>query len=236
MAKCAWCKQAKAVEAGYCETCLPIVKKHRKEAFRRLDEIEVLSQDTVRDDLEELGDAAIAIVDDLKKRDIPYDDKKIHGQLGRITANCGVVLPERFKSFWVRNLKLAEEQSAHPSGVPDIGHQASAPANQRDADADPKKRRHWGGLYCPKCKGSNITLLSDSANVKKVKNETSLNLNPVKPFTVFNHKQKVVEKKSGAKVTAAVLTGGMSLMFTGTKDKRNLEVFCQDCGHRWKTK
>lgn len=91
-------------------------------------------------------------------------------------------------------------------------------------------------IKCPKCKSHNISILSADANFKKITTKTTLNLNPLKPFTLFNHKQKVIEKKSGMKVLAAVLTGGTSLMFTGAGDKRNLDIMCQDCGHRWKSK
>lgn len=45
---------------------------------------------------------------------------------------------------------------------------------------------------CPKCKSANIELVDD--DVKDVKKSTSVNVNPLKPFTVFNHKEK--EEKS----------------------------------------
>lgn len=88
-----------------------------------------------------------------------------------------------------------------------------------------------GGMTCPKCGSHNIQVISNDANMKS---STSLNLNPLKPFTVFNHKKKA--KVSKAKIGAAVLTGGASLMFTGIKNNKHLEVFCTQCGHRWKTK
>ena len=44
-------------------------------------------------------------------------------------------------------------------------------------------------LKCPKCKSNNIQLWSNDNNLK-TKKSTSLNLNPFKPFTVFNHKEK----------------------------------------------
>lgn len=48
-------------------------------------------------------------------------------------------------------------------------------------------------LKCPKCKSGNIQLWSNGNNLK-TKKSTSLNLNPLKPFTVFNHKEKLVKK------------------------------------------
>lgn len=86
-------------------------------------------------------------------------------------------------------------------------------------------------LKCPKCQSTNIELLSNDVNYKK---QTTLNLNPLKPFTIFDHKKK--EKTSKGKIALAVATGGASLMFTGTKNKKHLELFCKECGHRWKSK
>ena len=91
-------------------------------------------------------------------------------------------------------------------------------------------------LRCKKCRGSNITLLSNDSNIKSRKTKTSLNLNPLKPFTVFNHKTKEKKKKSAAKLGLGLMTGGTSLLVTGTKDNRNHELFCNDCGNRWVSK
>lgn len=52
-------------------------------------------------------------------------------------------------------------------------------------------------VKCPKCKSTNLQYLG-TENIggrdAKTKTTTSLNLNPLKPFTVFNHKEKVVKK------------------------------------------
>jgi len=87
-------------------------------------------------------------------------------------------------------------------------------------------------LKCPKCGGTRIQLLSDDVNMK-VKTKTTLNLNPLKPFTVFDHKTEKKEKTSAAKVGLALMTGGTSLLVTGTKNKKHNEYHCTDCGHRW---
>ncbi len=42
-------------------------------------------------------------------------------------------------------------------------------------------------LKCPKCKGFNLEVLSNDVNYKE---QTTLNLNPLKPFTVFDHKKR----------------------------------------------
>lgn len=86
-------------------------------------------------------------------------------------------------------------------------------------------------LKCPKCKSTNLEVLSNDVNYK---DQTSLNLNPLKPFTVFDHKKK--EKISKAKIAMGVATGGASLLVTGTKNKKHLEMFCKNCGHRWQSK
>lgn len=86
-------------------------------------------------------------------------------------------------------------------------------------------------ITCPKCGSHDIQIISNDTNMKS---STSLNLNPLKPFTIFDHKKKA--KVSKSKVGAALLTGGASLMFTGIKNNKHLEVFCTQCGHRWKTK
>lgn len=52
-------------------------------------------------------------------------------------------------------------------------------------------------LRCPKCKSANIDLWATGTNIKKVKtkSKTSFNLNPLKPLTLFNTKEKTTVKK-----------------------------------------
>lgn len=88
---------------------------------------------------------------------------------------------------------------------------------------------------CPKCYGTDIDLVSSNKNMK-TKKTTTLNLNPLKPFTIFNHNEKQTEKKSSAKIGLGIMTGGASLLVTGTKNKNHCEYFCRNCGHRWITK
>lgn len=90
-------------------------------------------------------------------------------------------------------------------------------------------------IKCRKCKSANVQLVGNDVNLKKTKASTSINLNPLKPLTVFNHKEKTKKKRSKAKTTAAVLTGGASLFVTGgTKDNRGREFSCLDCGSGFK--
>lgn len=69
------------------------------------------------------------------------------------------------------------------------------------------KPRKKGSMRCPTCNESDITLLSSNA-----------------------------KKASAVKIGLGVMTGGASLLFTGTKTKGLYEVYCNNCGHRWKTK
>jgi len=87
-------------------------------------------------------------------------------------------------------------------------------------------------MKCSKCKSSRIQVLQSGINMKQ---QTVLNVNPLQPFTILKHKQK--KKLSGAKIGAAIMTGGMSTIVTGGIRKNvQHEVFCTECGHRWKTK
>ena len=87
-------------------------------------------------------------------------------------------------------------------------------------------------LRCPRCRGHNIQIMANDINMKQ---QTVLNVNPLQPFTLFKHKQK--KKISGAKLGVAVATLGMSSLVTGgIRKNKQYEVFCVDCGHRWKTR
>lgn len=49
---------------------------------------------------------------------------------------------------------------------------------------------------CPACGGTRFHAFVDNVVIDpgKVKSKTTLNMNPLKPFTVFNHKEKVVRQ------------------------------------------
>lgn len=49
-------------------------------------------------------------------------------------------------------------------------------------------------ICCPRCKSRNIQYVSRDIIGRRTKGKTSLNLNPLKPFTVFNHKEKVTRR------------------------------------------
>lgn len=87
-------------------------------------------------------------------------------------------------------------------------------------------------LKCPSCKGSHITLLANDVGLK-TEHKTSVDLNPLHPFTVAKTKTVQKEKLSMGKLALGVMTGGASLLVTGTKQKKHNEYLCQDCGKRW---
>jgi hypothetical protein len=96
----------------------------------------------------------------------------------------------------------------------------------------PKVNKPKNQLKCPNCGGFNLELLSTDNNYK-TKYKTTVNLNPLKPFTLVNTKEVKKEKKSIAKIGLAVATAGTSALITGTTKKNHNEYFCKDCGNRW---
>lgn len=124
------------------------------------------------------------------------------------------------------SIKSIEEKKSFFSQVVDDAEK------HRNSVKERKEKKNSNILSCPKCKGHNIDLWSDTANMK-VKQKTTINLNPLKPFTIFETKTVQKEKKSAAKVGLAIMTGGTSALITGTKKKNHNEYYCRDCGHRW---
>lgn len=88
------------------------------------------------------------------------------------------------------------------------------------------------GLSCPICGSHNIDLWSNEANMKEFQ-RTGLNLNPLHPLTPFKTKTVKKEKTSAAKIGLGLMTGGTSLLLTGTKKKAHNEYYCRDCGKKW---
>ncbi|MDD7280716.1 hypothetical protein [Floccifex sp.] len=89
-------------------------------------------------------------------------------------------------------------------------------------------------MTCPECGSHNIELYEDNMEYVS-KTKTTLNLNPLHPFRLTNHKTqtKAVPKKkvNSAKVGAALMTGGMSLLVTGgVKSKAKKQWYCCNCG------
>lgn len=59
-----------------------------------------------------------------------------------------------------------------------------------------KKNRKRAKKKCPQCGSSNYHSFVEDVVVDpgKVKSTTSFNLNPLKPFTIYNHKEKVIRE------------------------------------------
>lgn len=111
--------------------------------------------------------------------------------------------------------------------------------SSKQYSSEPKVKHHLGDLYCPRCKSSNVQLIDDHANIKstKVTTKVTTNLNPLHPLTIANvkTKTKVKKKKSGAKIAAAVMTGGTSMVVTGgLKSNKSKQYHCLDCGNVFK--
>lgn len=72
------------------------------------------------------------------------------------------------------------------------------------ASSSPKIPKYDGQQRkCPRCGGSHFHAFVEEQVVVpgKVKSQTTLNLNPLKPFTVFNHKEKIVRREVTQQVT-----------------------------------
>lgn len=151
-----------------------------------------------------------------------------------------------FKEFWIKlndpNHVIEHSTKPYPKGIKPFekhleknsGSQTINIYNQAPTQT-PKKTYH-SGLHCPRCKSANIQLISSDANIKKVKHTTSIDVNPLHPLTVFKHNEKVVKKHSAGKIAAGVMTGGASLLVTGTRSNKSHQYHCNDCGHVWNAK
>ena len=125
-----------------------------------------------------------------------------------------------------RPIEVAEQVIVKPNtNETETGHQTII---YQTAEQQKKVAPAWNAIVCP-----HIQLWDAEANYKSKKTRTSLNLNPLHPFTVFNSKEVKKEKKSAGKIALAVATGGTSALITGTKDKRHHEYYCADCGNHW---
>lgn len=55
----------------------------------------------------------------------------------------------------------------------------------------------WQKPCCPRCGQSNYHVMVTNEVIRpgKTKTQSSINLNPLKPFTIMNHKEKVVRRE-----------------------------------------
>lgn len=77
------------------------------------------------------------------------------------------------------------------------------------------EKRLTSQTCCPRCNRNRFHSIVTKEVIipEKTKTQTSLNMNPLKPFTVLDHKEKVVRQEISREVTKFV---------------------CDDCGYVWK--
>ena len=68
------------------------------------------------------------------------------------------------------------------------------------------KKKYTKRTNCPCCGGTRFHAFVEEQVVSpaQVKSKTTLNMNPLKPFTVFNHKEKVVRQQVTRRVSKFV--------------------------------
>ncbi len=115
------------------------------------------------------------------------------------------------------------------------------------------QKKKYGANHCPKCGSTNIYLYDDAPGGYDYIEPGCMNPNHYKDakyFTsvqhfkddimdpMYNYQRIEIKRKkkvtSKSKVTAALLTGGMSIPFTrGIKKKVSSEWACRDCHYHW---
>lgn len=143
----------------------------------------------------------------------------------RYCQNCGKPIDGRFCT----NCGADSQGNTAPAAKsPTVVYQTPPVVTVVQAEPEPSKYQ----LRCPICGGTKIQVI-DAAPAGI---QTSRNINPFQPFTFVNVK-KARKRVSGAKVAAALFTGGVSMLFTGgVHSKVGVEVFCSQCGHTWEVK
>lgn len=152
----------------------------------------------------------------------PYCGTEI--KRGKFCARCGAPAPNLAEL----GQRPAEELRAEPTQrLPEP--QQPMPVMQ----PAPQPVQPYKGtvIQCPRCGGHSVQIVDGTP----AGTQTSLNLNPLKPFTISNTKKKK-KRISGAKVAAAILTGGVSAVFTGFRTKVGTQVMCMSCGAVWEEK
>lgn len=144
--------------------------------------------------------------------------------------------PNHEREYLPDEQKRQEKRRAEAAIAREQLHQQAEANRQKKSAMPDKKRTYHSGISCPRCHSTSIQLIAENTNIKKTKKTSSINLNPAHPLTVFNHNEKKVKKHSGAKIAAGIMTGGTSLLVTGTHSNKSREFHCQDCGKTWSQK
>lgn len=149
------------------------------------------------------------------------------------SAICGLYLTENIqKSAFTAYSYNASKMNTQTSASGSLNPNGAGHVQVYNTQTSNRVRSRKNALSCPNCKGHNIDLWSDSANMNEFQ-RTGLNLNPLHPLTPFKTKTVKKEKKSAAKIGLGIMTGGTSLLVTGTTKKKHNEYYCRDCGNRW---
>lgn len=66
-----------------------------------------------------------------------------------------------------------------------------------------QRSNHYPINCCPRCKSNRVRAFVEKQVIlpEKTKTQTSLNLNPLKPFTVYNHNEKVIRQEISRDIT-----------------------------------
>lgn len=110
----------------------------------------------------------------------PYCDSKLITDSGKC-SNCGKMLGKPWLSHYVDR----------DTGVKIIPDQEDANAIYRYSALGNKKSI----VKCPRCGSTNCSIIHEQKEVpENVKTSYNVNLNPFKPFTLINKKEKVVSR------------------------------------------
>lgn len=95
-----------------------------------------------------------------------------------------------------QNLKTKSYADIDFSQIPmeyqeNINHNYTA---QQNVNRQPMRDPNVRYVACPNCGGLRLEAMGDNTYGRKVKNKTSININPLHPLTVFNTKEKVVKQ------------------------------------------
>ncbi len=131
---------------------------------------------------------------------------------------------------YLKNTTKPKEKEYGTSIITSLDDNYDDLKSHQDVIINSKSKINQRKICCPKCHSVNVKLIDNSPGGASVK----MDLNPLHPFTPFKVKKKQKKIHSKGKITAAILTGGTSLLVTGgTKKKVDTEWLCMDCGKKF---
>ena len=131
-----------------------------------------------------------------------------------ISEKCNLKLSEAKKvvdEYWSR--KFPEKKLYYTRPVDQSSLQATTHKNPKHEFHGIYRYGLFGGkteVYCPRCSSENCSYYHEKKIIPgKIKTRYAVNLNPLKPFTLVNKKEKVVKKE---------------------KAITEVKIICNDCG------